>query len=199
MDVQQSLFRTSFVHVLSTDRRGVGDRWGGEENRLTIGVGHSEFSLLEILHLVDDFVGNGFEFPHFGLQPTQTLLIRNGIVIHGICSDVHVQINGHHWNVVSILARLGVLEAYSQIRMVVSVDGETSFTLDVLLGKINVVVLGAIHHFDIDALMCEVERLLADDRGGDDDERIGKSVVPNAFGVGMGCCGKVEFDRRNQG
>lgn len=76
-----------------------------EMGSLTVGIGHSQLSLFEILHLVDDFVGYGFQFAHLGFQSTQALLICDRIVVDSIGTNVDVQIDGDHRNLIAALGR----------------------------------------------------------------------------------------------
>lgn len=78
------------------------------------------------------------------------------------------------------------------------VDCKSRFTFDGFFGEVDVVVLGSVDHFDVDALVGEVERLFGNDRGGYDDERVGKCVVPDALCVGVCVGGQIELDGRGE-
>ena len=167
---------------------------------LTVGIRHPEFSLFEILHLVDDLVGDGLQLSHFRLQAAQTFLVCDGIVVDCIRTNVHIQIDGDcGYTRGAGFGEQGVFEADAKVGVRVRVDGEARFAFDVLLGQVDVVVFGTVDHFDVDALVGKVERFLGDRGRGDNDQRIGERIVPDALGVRVGRRGKVELDRTNKG
>lgn len=167
------------------------------DKRLTVGVGHSEFSLLEVFHFVYDFVGDGLEFSHLGFEAAEAFLVGDGVVVDCICADVDVEVDGNHGGGGGF-GSLGVFEADAQIRMRVRVDRQPRLALDVLLGEVDVVVLAAVDHFDVQTLIRKVEWLLGDGVGRDDHERVRECIVPDALGVRVCRCGQVELDRLNE-
>lgn len=194
----------------------------GERNESgpTIGAPHLFLALLEVVHLVYDLTRDGLELPHLRFKARKRLLIGDGVVVDGIGTNVDVQVDGEDMalgaafnvdgntccqlfsdsRVVGWTRKSGltfshecVLEAHAQVCVAVCVDGHSGLLPNVALGEVDVVVLAAIDDVDIEPLVVGVSRdeLRVD---GDNDERVGEGVVPDALGRGVRVCFEVELD-----
>lgn len=60
---------------------------------LTVGITHTRLSALEIEHLMDDFLDDGFELTQFKFERTELLFLGDRLEIHRLSTDVHVQLD----------------------------------------------------------------------------------------------------------
>lgn len=62
--------------------------------RLTIGSPHLLLSPLEVVHAIENLLRDCLQLPHLRLETRERLLIRNGIVVDCVRSNVDVEVNG---------------------------------------------------------------------------------------------------------
>lgn len=90
-----------------------------------------------------------------------------------------------------------ILDAYAKIRMAMRIDGHACLCLDILLGEVDVVVLGPVDDLDVDALVILIARRLGGhtlDVECHNDQCIAQGIVPDTLDSGTVRCLKVELD-----
>lgn len=169
----------------------------GVRVRRTVGRGEALLARLEVLHLLEDFVGGRRELAQLGLHAGERLLVRDGVVVDRIAAEVHVEVDVADEVVAWVSVRRtfsAVHDAHAEVCVVVGVDRKARLIDKPLLAEVHVVVR-AVHDLHLDALVGGRVWVARHDVDRDNGERVLHRVVPDAHRRRALGCRQLKLDR----